>query len=166
MIHEYKGLEKAAHIHKELTGMVTLRATCRACGLVAAHRGSEDPPGLGAVLPDELMDKVAKLNVANVFWRVMALAGDIRGGLIVTLPSLKGLRNHEVNKYVEEFYSFGTEEPIENMLKVHKLLQNWTAGLHRVGTWHGCGPIMAQKIMQKRVISMTLRKNSSNGCQA
>ncbi len=113
--------------------MVTLRETCRACGLVAAHRGSENPPGLGAVLPDELMDKVAKLNVANVFSRTMALAGDIRGKLIVTLPSLKELKNHEVSKHVEEFCSSGSEEPIENMLKVHKLLQNWTAGLQQGG---------------------------------
>lgn len=153
LIQEYKGLEKAAHINEELTEMVVLRETCRACGLVSAYRGSEEPPGSGVFLPDELMGNVAKLNVANAFWRVMALAGDIGGGLIVTLPSLKELKNPEVKKYVEEFYSFGSEEPTENILKVHKLLQNWTAGLHGVGTWHGAGPIMAQKIMLQRVIN-------------
>jgi 4-hydroxybutyryl-CoA dehydratase/vinylacetyl-CoA-Delta-isomerase len=36
---------------------------------------------------------------------------------------------------------------------VTKLLQNWTAGLHGVGTWHGAGPVMAQKIMLQRVIN-------------
>jgi 4-hydroxybutyryl-CoA dehydratase/vinylacetyl-CoA-Delta-isomerase len=153
LIQEYKGLEKAAHINDELAEMVVLRETCRACGLAAARKGDEEPTGSGVFLPDELMGNVSKLNVANAFWRVMALAGDIGGGLIVTLPSLKELKNPEVKDYVEEFYSFGSDEPTENIMKVHKLLQNWTAGLHGVGTWHGAGPIMAQKIMLQRVIN-------------
>ena len=152
LIQEYKGLEKAAHINEQLAEMVVLRETSRACGLAAAHRGAEEPPGSSVFLPDELMGNVSKLNVCNAFWRVMALAGDIGGGLIVTLPSLKELKNPEVKDYVEEFYSFGSDEPTENIMKVHKLLQNWTAGLHGVGTWHGAGPVMAQKIMLQRVI--------------
>jgi len=153
LIQEYKGLQKAAHINEELAEMVVLRETARACGLAAAHKGSEEPPGSGVFLPDELMGNVSKLNVSNAFWRMMALAGDIGGGLIVTLPSLKELKNPEVKDYVEEFYSFGSDEPTENIMKVHKHLQNWTAGLHGVGTWHGAGPVMAQKIMLQRVIN-------------
>ena len=152
LIQEYKGLEEATHINEELAEMVVLRETARACGLAAARNGSEEPEGSGVFLPDELMGNVSKLNVCNAFWRVMALAGDIGGGLIVTLPSLKELKNPEIKDYVEEYYSFGSDEPTENIMKVHKLLQNWTAGLHGVGTWHGAGPVMAQKIMLQRVI--------------
>jgi 4-hydroxybutyryl-CoA dehydratase / vinylacetyl-CoA-Delta-isomerase len=36
-------------------------------------------------------------------------------------------------------------------MKITKLLQNWTAGLHGVGTWHGAGPVQAQKIMVQRL---------------
>jgi len=36
-------------------------------------------------------------------------------------------------------------------MKVTKLLQNWTAGQHGVGTWHGAGPGMAQKVMLQRM---------------
>ena len=158
LIQEYKGLEKAAHINEELAEMVVLRETGRACGMAAAYKGSEEPEGSGVFLPDELMGNVSKLNVCNAFWRVMALAGDIGGGLIVTLPSLKELKNPEVKDYVEEFYSFGSDEPTENVMKVHKLLQNWTAGLHGVGTWHGAGPVMAQKIMLQRVIDYEREK--------
>jgi 4-hydroxybutyryl-CoA dehydratase/vinylacetyl-CoA-Delta-isomerase len=153
LIQEYKGLQKATHINEELAEMVVLRETSRACGLAAARSGAEEPPGSGVFLPDELMGNVSKLNVCNAFWRVMALAGDIGGGLLVTLPSLKELKNPEIKKQVEEFYSFGSDEPTENILKVHKALQNWTAGLHGVGTWHGAGPVMAQKIMLQRVIN-------------
>jgi len=152
LIQEYKGLEKATHINDELMEMVVLRETGRACGIAAATKGAEEPPGSGVFLPDELMGNVSKLNICNSFWRVMALAGDIGGGLIVTMPSMKELKNPEVKDYVEEFYSFGSDEPTENIMKVHKLLQNWTAGQHGVATWHGAGPVMAQKIMLQRVI--------------
>jgi len=159
LIQEYKGLEKAAHINDELMEMVVLRETGRACGLASAQKGAEEPEGSGVFLPDELMGNVSKLNICNAFWRVMALAGDIGGGLIVTMPSLKELKNPEVKDYVEEFFSFGSDEPTENILKVHKLLQNWTAGQHGVGTWHGAGPVMAQKIMLQRVIDYEHEKN-------
>jgi len=69
------------------------------------------------------MGNVAKLNICNAFWRAMALAGDIGGGLVVTMPSLKELKNPDVKDYVEEVYSFGSEEPTENIMKVTKLLQ-------------------------------------------
>ena len=152
LIQEYKGLEKASHINDQLMEMVALRETCRACGMAAAQRGAEEPKGSGVYLPDELMGNVSKLNVANSFWRVMALAGDIGGGLIVTLPSLKELKNPDIKDYVKEYLGFGSDTSTENIMKVTKLLQNWTSGLHGVGTWHGAGPVMAQKIMLQRVI--------------
>ena len=159
LIQEFKGMENAAHINDQLMEMVVLRETSRACGMAAANKGVEEPQGSGVFLPDEIMGNVSKLNICNAFWRVMALAGDIGGGLIVTMPSLKELKNPEIKDYVEEFYSFGSEEPTENIMKVHKLLQNWTAGQHGVGTWHGAGPVMAQKIMLQRVIEYEHEKN-------
>ena len=163
LIQEYKGLEKVPHINEQLMEMVVLRETGRACGLAAAHKGAEEPVGSGVYLPDETMGNVSKLNVCNAFWRVMALAGDIGGGLVVTMPSLKELKNPEIGRYVEEFYSFGSDEPTENILKVHKHLQNWTAGLHGVGTWHGAGPVMAQKIMLQRVTDYSREKDLVKG---
>jgi 4-hydroxybutyryl-CoA dehydratase / vinylacetyl-CoA-Delta-isomerase len=159
LVQEYKGLEKASHISDEIAEMVTLRETGRACGLAAAHMGSEEPPGSGVFMPDELMGNVAKLNICHAFWRAMALAGDIGGGLVVTLPSLRELKNPETRAYVEEFLSFGSDQPTENILKVHKLLQNWTAGQHGVATWHGAGPVMAQKIMIQRVVDFEREKS-------
>jgi len=159
LLQEYKGLEKVPHINDQITEMVVLRETGRACGMAAAIKGKEDPPGSGVYLPDELMGNVAKLNICNAFWRTMALAGDIGGGLIVTMPSLKELKNPETKDYVTEFYSFGSDEPTENILKVHKLLQHWTAGQHGVATWHGAGPVAAQKIMLQRVVDFEHDKN-------
>jgi 4-hydroxybutyryl-CoA dehydratase/vinylacetyl-CoA-Delta-isomerase len=75
------------------------------------------------------------------------------------MPSLKELKNPEVKDYVKEFYGFGSDEPTENVLKIHKLLQHWTAGQHGVGTWHGAGPLMAQKIMLQRVVNYEHEKS-------
>ena len=146
-------MQKASHINDELMEMVVLRETCRACGTAAAQKGVEEPVGSGVFLPDELMGNVSKLTVAPAFWRILALAGDIGGGLIVTLPSLKELKNPEVKEYVKEYLRFGSDTSAENIMKVTKLLQNWTSGLHGLGTWHGAGPLMAQKIMLQRVIN-------------
>jgi len=159
LIQEYKGMDNASHINDQLMEMVVLRETARACGMAAAAKGAEDPEGSGVFMPDEIMGNVSKLNVCNSFWRVMALAGDIGGGLVVTMPSIKELENPEVKDYVEQYYNFGSDQPTKNIMKVHKLLQNWTAGQHGVGTWHGAGPVMAQKIMLKRVIDYEREKD-------
>ena len=159
LIQEYKGLEEVSHVNEQLAEMVILRETARACGMAAAYNGSEEPVGSGVFLPDELMGNVSKLNVCNSFWRVLALAGDIGGGLIVTLPSLKELKNPEVKEYVKEYLGFGTDVATENIMKVTKCLQNWTSGLDGVGTWHGAGPPMATKIMLQRVIDYERDKN-------
>ncbi len=151
LIQEYKGLEKVPHINDQMIEMVTLLETVRACSKVAAIEGKEEVPGSGVFFPDDLLGNVAKLNIGNAFWRMMALAGDIGGGLIVTLPGLKELKNPETRGYLEKYFGFGSDAPAEEILKITKLLQNWTAGLHGVGTWHGAGPVQAQKIMVHRL---------------
>ena len=69
----------------------------------------------------------------------------------VTMPSLKELRNSETREYIEKYYGFGSGTPASDILKATKLIQNWAAGLHGVGTWHGAGPVQAQKIMVQRL---------------
>ncbi len=158
LLQEYKGMLKAPHINEEMVELLILRETARACGLAAANLGSEEPPGSGVFMPDEMMGNVSKLNVCEAFWKAMALAGDIGGGLVVTMPSLRELKNPDVKDYIEECFSFGSPAGAERILKVTKLLQNWTAGLHGVGTWHGAGPPQAQKIMIGRIANFEKEK--------
>ena len=136
----------------EIIEMVVLRETARACGLTSATLGGEDPVGSGAFLPNEIMGNVSKLNVCHSFWRVLELAGDIGGGLTVTLPSMKELKNPETKDYVEKYLGFGSPAGAENIMKVTKVIQNWTSGLHGVGTYHGAGPVMTQKIMLSKLV--------------
>ena len=65
-------------------------------------RGREEPKGSGVFLPDDLFGNAAKLNIAHGFWEIIKNAGDIGGGLVVTMPRLKDLDDPEVGPDAEE----------------------------------------------------------------
>jgi 4-hydroxybutyryl-CoA dehydratase / vinylacetyl-CoA-Delta-isomerase len=142
---EYIGVEKVPHIQEKIIDMVRLSETSHACAIAAAMRGREEPKGSGVFLPDDLFGNAAKLNIAHGFWEIIKNAGDIGGGLVVTMPRLKDLDNPEVGPTLKKV--FGAAAPAEKRLKVAKFLQHWAAGLHGAGTWHGAGAPQTQRFM-------------------
>ena len=142
---EYIGVEKVPHIQEKIIDMVRLSETSHACAIAAAMRGREEPKGSGVYLPDDLFGNAAKLNIAHGFWEIIKNAGDIGGGLVVTMPRLKDLEDPEVGPVLKKV--FGAAAPAEKRLKVAKFLQHWAAGLHGVGTWHGAGAPQTQRFM-------------------
>lgn len=153
---EYSGISRAAHIREMITEMVRLSETAHAAAIAAAVKGREEPPGSGIYMPDDLFGNVAKITTAENFWKIMALAGDIGGGLIVTMPSMRELKNPETRPYIEKYLRAAA--PAEKRMRITKVLQNWTAGLHGPGTWHGAGPPQAQKISLYRVANLEEKK--------
>jgi len=142
---EYIGVEKVPHIQEKIIDMVRLSETSHACAIAAAMRGREEPKGSGVYLPDDLFGNAAKLNIAHGFWEIIKNAGDIGGGLVVTMPRLKDLDNPEVGPTLKKVY--GAAAPADKRLKVAKFLQHWAAGLHGAGTWHGAGAPQTQRFM-------------------
>jgi len=142
---EYIGVEKVPHIQEKIIDMVRFSETSHACAIAAAMRGREEPKGSGVYLPDDLFGNAAKLNIAHGFWEIMKNAGDIGGGLVVTMPKLKDLDNPEVGPMLKK--AFGAAAPADKRMKVAKFLQHWTAGLHGPGTWHGAGAPQSQRFM-------------------
>lgn len=51
-----------------------------------------------------------------------------------------------------------THGSVENRMRMAKFLQNWVAGLHGVGTWHGAGPRQNQMIALYRDIDLEKKK--------
>ena len=100
---EYNGLSDASHIAQKITRMLQLNDTSLACATAAAHFGKEEPEGSGVYMPDETMGNIAKLNTNDGFWEVLALAGDISGGIPATMPSERELENPEVKEYVLKY---------------------------------------------------------------
>jgi len=142
---EYNGVDKVPHVQEKLIDMVRLSETSHACAIAAAIRGREEPAGSGVFLPDDLFGNAAKLNIANGFWDIIKYAADIGGGLVVTMPRLRDLKDPEVGPMLKK--AFKSAAPAEKRLKVAKFLQHWSAGLHGAGTWHGAGAPQTQRFM-------------------
>ncbi|HOD34888.1 MAG TPA: 4-hydroxyphenylacetate 3-hydroxylase N-terminal domain-containing protein [Syntrophales bacterium] len=145
MAAEAIGVEKVPHIQEKIVDMVRYSETSHACAIAAAMRGREEPKGSGVYLPDDLFGNAAKLNIAHGFWEILKNAGDIGGGLVVTMPRLKDLKDPEVGPVLKKV--FGAAAPAETRLKIAKFLQHWTSGLHGAGTWHGAGAPQTQRFM-------------------
>ncbi|MHB1166947.1 MAG: 4-hydroxyphenylacetate 3-hydroxylase N-terminal domain-containing protein [Carboxydocellales bacterium] len=141
---ESSGINKVPHIVDKITDMIRISETARACSVASALKGIEEPVGSGFFQPDDIFGNAAKLTIADGFWDVMKWAGDIGGGLAVTMPSEMELDNPETAEYVRKFMQ--TSGPVEVRLRMAKFIQNWCAGLHGAGTWHGAGSPMAQKM--------------------
>lgn len=157
LLAEYSGVQKAPHIVDKITDMIRISETARACSVAAALKGIEEPSGSGFYMPDDIFGNAAKLTVAEGFWDIMKWAGDIGGGLAVTMPSEMELNNPETATYVKKFLKTGA--PAEVRLRMAKFIQNWCAGLHGAGTWHGAGSPMAQKMALYSLADMDKKKS-------
>ena len=153
---EYSGVHKAPHIVDKITDMVRICETARACSVAAALKGREEPAGSGFYQPDDVFGNAAKLTVAEGFWDLMKWAGDIGGGMAVTMPSEKELDNPATGDYVRKFMQ--ATAPAEVRLRMGKVIQNWCAGLHGAGTWHGAGSPMAQKMAMYHMANLDEKK--------
>jgi 4-hydroxybutyryl-CoA dehydratase/vinylacetyl-CoA-Delta-isomerase len=136
--------------------MIQLTNTSLACALAAAHTGKEEPAGSGVFMPDEMMSNLAKLNTNDGFWEVMALAGDIAGGIAVTMPSERELDNPELREYMAKYLR--SAAPAEKRMRITRFLQNWVAGLHGVGTAQGAGPSQNQNLILYRITDLEEKK--------
>jgi len=145
---EYLGTAKTPHVKDKITDMIQIRETSYACAIAAAVTGNEEPPGSGIWIPNEMYGNVAKVNSIFGFWDMMKWASDITGGLSVTAPSERGFKNPEISGYLEKYLKAAV--PADERLRMTKFIQNWVAGLHGPGTWHGAGPLETQKLVMYR----------------
>jgi 4-hydroxybutyryl-CoA dehydratase/vinylacetyl-CoA-Delta-isomerase len=153
---EYQGTDRAPHIMTMITDMIRDSKQAHACAIAAAVKGFEEPLGSGVWMPDDLFGNVAKLTIAPGFWEIMSYAGDIAGGFITTMPSFEDLRNPSTEAYLEKYLK--VKVPAEKRMRITKVLQNWAAGLHGAGTWHGAGSVQAQMISLMRVANIAEKK--------
>ena len=163
LIAEYQGIPKAAHIRDKIIDMIQLNETMISCSLACAYEGHREPSGTCYV--NTLLANVSKLNVTKFPYEIARLAQDIAGGGIVTMPSEKDLNNPKIGKYVAKYLK-GTEGiPVENRIRVMRLIENLTMGLGAVcyltESLHGAGSPMAQKIMIARRANIDRMKNAA-----
>ncbi len=136
---ESNGLDKVPHIVEDLAKIIVANETTYASAVVAARKGSEFPPGSGVFFSDERFAYLSKLNANEGFYEVMKAAADIAGGLVVTMPSEKELKNPETRPMLLKYLKGRADIPTEERMRMFKFLNHWVASPHAAQAWIGGG---------------------------
>ena len=157
---EYSGVAKASHVKDKLIEMIHLNETLYCGGISCSSEGHPTPAKSYEV--DMLLANVCKQNVTRFPYEIARLAEDIAGGLFVTMPAEQDLRSEEIGHYIEKYLVGVNGVPIEDRMKVLRLIENITLGTASVGyrteSMHGAGSPQAQRIMISRQSNMGMKK--------
>lgn len=157
---EYNGAEKASHVKDKLIEMVHLNETLFSCGIACSAEGTKTKSGNYII--DLLLANVCKQNVTRFPYEIVRLAEDIAGGLMVTAPSEKDLRDEKVGPYIEKYLKGVSRVSTENRLRILRLIENLSLGTAAVGyrteSMHGAGSPQAQRIMIARQGNLGAKK--------
>jgi 4-hydroxybutyryl-CoA dehydratase/vinylacetyl-CoA-Delta-isomerase len=159
-IAEYNGTAGASSIKDKLVEMNHLNETIYSCGIACSSEGCKKPSGTYFV--NTLLANICKHNVTRFPYEITRLAEDIAGGLLVTAPSEKDLKNPKIGKYVEKYLKGVSKIPTEHRLRMLRLIENLSMGLGSVGyrteSMHGAGSPQSQRIMIEREVDMESKK--------
>lgn len=136
---ESNGVENRPHIVEDLVRIIAANETTYASAVVAARRGSEIPRGSGIFFADERFSVLSKLNANEGFFEVMKAAADIAGGLLVTMPSEKELRDPERGTLLRKYLKGISDIPTEERMRMFKFLNHYVASPHAAQAWIGGG---------------------------
>ena len=149
---DYNGAQKASHIKDKLIEMTHLNETLYSCGIACSAEGHKTESGNYII--DLLLANVCKQNVTRFPYEIVRLAEDIAGGLMVTAPSEKDLRDPVLGEYITKYLQGVNGVSIENRLRILRLIENLSLGTAAVGyrteSMHGAGSPQAQRIMIAR----------------
>lgn len=152
LIADYNGAQKASHVKDKLIEMTHLNETLYSCGIACSAEGHKTESGNYII--DLLLANVCKQNITRFPYEIARLAEDIAGGLMVTAPSEKDLKDPVLGPYIEKYLQGVNSVSVENRLKVLRLIENLTLGTAAVGyrteSMHGAGSPQAQRIMISR----------------
>lgn len=158
---DYNGVKNASHIKDKLIEMTHLNETLYSCGIACSAEGSKTESGNYMI--DLLLANVCKQNVTRFPYEIARLAEDIAGGLMVTAPSEKDLKDPYIGKYIKKYLVGSKEVSVENRLRILRLLENMTLGTTAVGykteSMHGAGSPQAQRIMIARQGNIEAKKS-------
>lgn len=160
LIAEYNGVPRASHIRDKLVEMIHLNETMWSSAVASSWEGSKLPAG--NYLIDLLLANVCKQNVTRFPYEMARLAEDLAGGIMVTAPSQKDLESPEIGHYVKKYLVGKDGVPVEDRLRVLRLIENLTLGTAAVGylteSLHGAGSPQAQRIIIQRMGNLEAKK--------
>ena len=163
LISEYQGTARASHIRDRIIEMIQLNETMMCCSLACAYEGHQEPSGTYFV--NDLWANVSKLNVTRFPFEISRLAQEVAGGSMVTMPSEQDYKNKDIGKYVARYLQGSKDVPVENRMRILRLIENMTLGTGAVcyltESMHGAGSPQAQRIMISRYVNMERMKTAA-----
>jgi 4-hydroxybutyryl-CoA dehydratase/vinylacetyl-CoA-Delta-isomerase len=159
-IADYNGIPNVSHIRDKLVEMTHLNETIYAAGIASSFQSHRTKSGVW--LNDEMLANVCKHNVTRYPYEIIRLAQDIAGGLVVTLPSEKDLRNPETGPMLRKYLKGRKGVEVEDRIRILRLVENMTLGRNAVGylteSMHGAGSPQAQRIQIARSMQLEYKK--------
>lgn len=152
LVAEYNGVGEAKHVKDKITEMIHLNETMYSCSIACSAEGEKMPSG--TYLIDLRLANVSKLNVTRFPYEMARLAHDIAGGLIITMPSEKDLRDDKLGRHVSTYLQGVSNVPTEHRIRIFRLIENITLGtgsVYLVESMHGAGSPQTQRIMIRRM---------------
>jgi len=142
---QIQGTAKGSHVRDKVTEMIHLSETLYSSSIACSVEGAPTPSG--AFLVDTMLANVCKQNVTRFHFEIARLALDLAGGFIATLPSEYDLRSEEVGHLVRKYFTGVNGIPVEDRIKIGRLIEAMTGGTALVESMHGAGSPQAQRIM-------------------
>ncbi|MDP6658086.1 MAG: 4-hydroxyphenylacetate 3-hydroxylase family protein [Nitrospinaceae bacterium] len=142
---QIQGTAKSSHVRDKVTEMIHLSETLYSSSIACSAEGEPTPSG--AYLVDTMLANVCKHNVTRFHFEVARLAVDLAGGFIATMPSEYDLKSEEVGHLVKKYLSGVAGFPVEDRIKIGRLIEAMTGGTAMVESIHGAGSPQAQRIM-------------------
>ena len=140
-----QGTAKGSHVRDKVTEMIHLSETLYSSSIACSAEGVPTPSG--AYMVDTMLANVCKHNVTRFHFEVARLAVDLAGGFIATLPSEHDLRHEDIGHLVRKYFSGVADIPVEDRIKIGRLIEAMTGGTAMVESMHGAGSPQAQRIM-------------------
>lgn len=142
---QIQGAAQGSHVRDKVTEMIHLSETLYSSSIACSAEGV--PTESGAYMVDTMLANVCKQNVTRFHFEVARLAVDLAGGFIATLPSEYDLRSAEVGHMVKKYFTGVADIPVEERIKIGRLIEAMTGGTAMVESMHGAGSPQAQRIM-------------------
>ena len=159
-IADYNGIPNVSHIKDKLVEMTHLNETIYAAGVASSYQAHKTKSG--NYLNDDMLANVCKHNVTRFPYEIGRLAQDIAGGLMVTLPSEKDLKNPETGPILRKYLRGRKGVDVEDRMRILRLIENMTLGRNAVGylteSMHGAGSPQAQRIQIARQMQLEYKK--------
>ena len=160
VIADYNGVPKVSYIQGKPVEVNRLNETIFGCG--ASFSFMAQPMKSGVCLNDDMLAQVCRHNVTRYPYEIARRARDIAGGLLVTLPSERDLKDPEIGRLLRKYLVGRKGVNVENRTRILRLIENMTMGRNAVGylsgSMHGAGSTQAQRIRIQRQMQLTYKK--------